>query len=197
VSIEHVNWLPLHHWLPPGSPAARSRSRSRKRRRLARETALGASAAAVPGLGRLRRFALPWPGCSAKAVPVGSAVMAWMIDYHTDAAGRSPFRQWRSALSALEATAVDVKIESDIRPDGPAAVGSTDHSEGLVSVPVHFGGVRLRVYYTAEHATSTVWLLHGYDVAADPAQERAARETAETEQARRVRAMWEQQRRAR
>jgi hypothetical protein len=58
-------------------------------------------------------------------------------------------------------------------------------------------GVRLRVYYTADNATSTVWLLHGYDIAADPARERAARETAETEVARRVLASWEQQRRAR
>jgi hypothetical protein len=123
--------------------------------------------------------------------------MTWVVDYFTDAAERSPFRQWRGALSALAAAAVDAKIESDVRPDGPVAAGSTEHGGGLCSVPVHFGGVRLRVYYTADNATSTVWLLHGYDIAADPARERAARETAETEVARRVLASWEQQRRAR
>jgi DNA-binding XRE family transcriptional regulator len=95
------------------------------------------------------------------------------------------------------AAAVDAKIESDVSQDGPAAAGSTDHGAGLYSVAVHFGGVRLRVYYTAEDATSTVWLLHGYDVAADPARQRAARETAETEAARTVLARWERQRRAR
>jgi len=123
--------------------------------------------------------------------------MAWVVDYFTDAAGRSPFREWRDALSDLAAAAVDAKIASDIRPDGPFAGSSTDHGADFFSVPVHFGGVRLRVYYTAEHATSTVWLLHGYDIAADPAPERAARETAETEAARRTLARWEQQRRAR
>ena len=45
---------------------------------------------------------------------------------------------------------MDAKIECDIVPDGPAAAGSTDHGGGLCSVPVHFGGVRLRVYYAAE-----------------------------------------------
>jgi hypothetical protein len=112
-------------------------------------------------------------------------------------AGQSDFRQWRAGLSALAAAAVDTKIECDIVPDGPAAVGSTDHGGGLCSVPVHFGGVRLRVYYAAEYATSTVWLLHGYDVAADPGSERLARQVAETDMARKLLARRELQREAR
>ena len=123
--------------------------------------------------------------------------MTWVVDYFTDAAGRSPFRQWRGALSELAAAAVDAKIDSDVRPDGPAAAGGTDHGVGLFSVPVHFGGVRLRVYYTAHNAISTVSLLHGYDIATDPARERAARETAETEVAQGVLARWERQRQTR
>jgi len=86
------------------------------------------------------------------------------------------------------------------RLDGmPLAIelGSTDRGDGLFSVPVHLGGVRLRVYYTAESSISTVWLLHGYDIAADPASERAAREASETEVARGVLASRERQRRAR
>ena len=55
----------------------------------------------------------------------------------------------------------------------------------------------MRVYYAAEHATSTVWLLHGYDVAADPGSERLARQVAETDMARKLLARWELQRQAR
>src|SRR6266567_2975262 len=32
---------------------------------------------------------------------VGSAVMAWVVDYFADVAGQSDFRQWRVGLSAL------------------------------------------------------------------------------------------------
>jgi hypothetical protein len=93
--------------------------------------------------------------------------------------------------------AVDVKIECDIEPDGAAAAGSTDHGDGLFSTPVHFAGVRLRVYYTADRATSTIWLVHGYDVTTDPGSARLARQVAETDIAREVLARWEQQRQAR
>jgi hypothetical protein len=122
--------------------------------------------------------------------------MAWVVDYFTDVAGRCPFRQWRAGLSALAVAAVDAKIECDIRADGPAAAGGMDHGNGLYSAAVHFGGVRLRVYYTAEHTTSTVWLLHGYDVAADPGTERLARQSAETAIARQALARWELRRQA-
>lgn len=123
--------------------------------------------------------------------------MAWVVEYFTDVARRSPFQQWRADLSALASTAVDVKIEYDIRPDGPGAAGSMDHGDGLYSTAVHFGGVRLRVYYTADRTTSTVWLLHGYDVAADPGTERLARQAAETVIARQILGRWQLQRQAR
>ena len=74
--------------------------------------------------------------------------------------------------------------------------GGTDDGGGLYSVAVHPGGARLPVYCAAEHATSTVWLLHGYDVAAVPGRELLARQVAETDMARKVLARLEVQRRA-
>jgi len=123
--------------------------------------------------------------------------MAWVVDYFTSATGQSPFRRWRRGLTALQVAAVDAKIDSEVRPDGPGAASCTDHGDGLLSIPVHFRQVRLRVFYAADPATSTVWLLHGYDVAADPASERATREAAETEAARRILERAQQQRSAR